>query len=74
MERVGTEDLREFEVWKAWRNGRLELRAEVEWTEEEVLELLLKHQAAYRSSVRRSSPLDWSFDIVEWFGTHKKRN
>jgi hypothetical protein len=74
MERVSIEELREFEVWKAWRNDRLELRAEVAWTEEEVLALLLKHQAAYRSAVRRSDPLDWSFDIVEWFRNHKKRN
>jgi hypothetical protein len=42
-------------------------QAERMYTEEEVYELLLKHQSAYRSAVRNTSPLDWSFDIKQWF-------
>jgi hypothetical protein len=37
------------------------------YSEEEVYKLLLKHQSDYRSSVRNSYPLTWSFDIKEWF-------
>jgi hypothetical protein len=73
MERVSIEELRDFEVWKAWRNDRLRLGPGNLYTEEEVLGLLLKHQAAYRSSVRMSDPLDWSFNIVEWFRNFKKK-
>jgi hypothetical protein len=43
------------------------------YTEEEVYELLLKHQSAYRSAVRNTSPLDWSFDIKQWFEEFKKK-
>ncbi len=43
------------------------------YTEEEVYELLLKHQSAYRSAVRNTSPLDWSFDIKQWFENFKKK-
>jgi len=43
------------------------------YSEEEVLELLLKHQSDYRSSVRNTSPLDWSFDIKDWFEQFKKK-
>jgi hypothetical protein len=42
------------------------------YSEEEVYELLLKHQSAYRSTVRNTSPLDWSFDIKQWFENFKK--
>jgi hypothetical protein len=43
------------------------------YSEEEVYELLLKHQSAYRSVVRNTSPLDWSFDIKQWFEQFKKK-
>jgi hypothetical protein len=43
------------------------------YSEEEVYELLLKHQSAYRSAVRITSPLDWSFDIKQWFEQFKKK-
>ena len=43
------------------------------YTEKEVYELLLKHQSAYRSAVRNTSPLDWSFDIKQWFEQFKKK-
>ena len=43
------------------------------YSEEEVLEILLKHQSDYRSAVRNTSPLDWSFDIKEWFNQFKKK-
>ena len=43
------------------------------YSEEEVIELLLKHQSAYRSTVRNTSPLDWSFDIKQWFENFKKK-
>ena len=43
------------------------------YSEEEVFELLLKHQSDYRSSVRNTSPLDWSFDIKDWFEQFKKK-
>jgi hypothetical protein len=43
------------------------------YSEEEVYELLLKHQSAYRSAVRNTSPLDWSFDIKQWFENFKKK-
>jgi hypothetical protein len=43
------------------------------YSEEEVFELLLKHQSDYRSAVRNTSPLDWSFDIKEWFEQFKKK-
>lgn len=36
------------------------------WTRDEVEQLLIKHQSDYRSSVRKTSPLDWSFDIRNW--------
>jgi hypothetical protein len=47
--------------------------AERMYSEEEVYELLLKHQSAYRSAVRITSPLDWSFDIKQWFENFKKK-
>jgi hypothetical protein len=43
------------------------------YSEEEVYKLLLKHQSDYRSSVRNSYPLTWSFDIKEWFEQFKKK-
>jgi hypothetical protein len=43
------------------------------YNEEEVYEILLKHQSAYRSAVRNTSPLDWSFDIKQWFEQFKKK-
>ena len=43
------------------------------YSEEEVFELLLKHQSDYRSAVRNTSPLNWSFDINKWFEQFKKK-
>ena len=43
------------------------------YSEEEVLEILLKHQSDYRSTVRNTSPLNWSFDIKKWFEQFKKK-
>ena len=43
------------------------------YSEEEVFELLLKHQSDYRSAVRNTSPLNWSFDINKWFEKSKKK-
>jgi hypothetical protein len=48
-------------------------QAERMYSEEEVYELLLKHQSAYRSAVRNTSPLDWSFDVKQWFEQFKKK-
>jgi|694.fasta_scaffold52094_6 hypothetical protein len=48
-------------------------QAERMYSEEEVYELLLKHQSAYRSAIRNTSPLDWSFDIKQWFEQYKKK-
>ena len=48
-------------------------QAEKTYSEEEVYKLLLKHQSDYRSSVRNSYPLTWSFDIKEWFEQFKKK-
>jgi len=43
------------------------------YSEQEVYEILLKHQSAYRSAVRNTSPLDWSFDVKQWFEQFKKK-
>ena len=43
------------------------------YSEDEVYKLLLKHQSDYRSSVRNSYPLTWSFDIKEWFNQFKNK-
>jgi hypothetical protein len=48
-------------------------QAERMYSEEEVLEILLKHQSDYRSAVRNTSPLNWSFDINKWFEKSKKK-
>jgi len=48
-------------------------QAERMYSEEEVYKLLLKHQSDYRSSVRNSYPLTWSFDIKNWFEQMKNR-
>jgi hypothetical protein len=48
-------------------------QAEKMYSEEEVYKLLLKHQSSYRSTVRNTSPLDWSFDIKQWFEQFKKK-
>jgi hypothetical protein len=48
-------------------------QAERMYSEEEVYKLLLKHQSDYRSSVRNSYPLTWSFDIKKWFEQFKKK-
>jgi hypothetical protein len=37
-ERIRIEDLKDFDTWKAWKNGNLQL--ESLWTEEEVSRLL----------------------------------
>jgi hypothetical protein len=52
--------------------GRIKWQTERSYSEEEVLEILLKHQSDYRSAVRNTSPLNWSFDINKWFETFKK--
>jgi hypothetical protein len=49
-------------------------QAERMYSEEEVYKLLLKHQSDYRSSVRNSYPLTWSFDIKTWFDQNKKKS
>jgi hypothetical protein len=43
------------------------------YSEQEVFVILLKHQSDYRSAVRSTSPLDWSFDIQKWFEKFKKK-
>jgi len=43
------------------------------YNEEEVYKLLLKHQSDYRSYVRNSYPLTWSFNIKDWFEQFKKK-
>ena len=43
------------------------------YSEEEVYKLLLKHQSDYRSYVRNSYPLTWSFNIKDWFEQFKKK-
>ena len=48
-------------------------QAERMYSEEEVYKLLLKHQSDYRSYVRNSYPLTWSFDIKDWFEKYKKK-
>jgi hypothetical protein len=53
--------------------GYTQCQEEIMYSEEEVYELLLKHQSAYRSVVRNTSPLDWSFDIKQWFEQFKKK-
>ncbi len=47
--------------------------AERMYSEEEVYKLLLKHQSDYRSYVRNSYPLTWSFNIKDWFEQIKKK-
>ena len=37
-DRIKTEDLKNFDTWKGWKNG--ELKLETLWTEEEVTNLL----------------------------------
>jgi len=61
-----------FKKRKAFINGA-KYMAEKMYSEEEVYELLLKHQSTYRSAVRNTSPLDWSFDIKQWFENFKKK-
>ena len=60
-----------FKKRKAFINGA-KWQSERMYSEEEVFELLLKHQSDYRSAVRNTSPLDWSFDINKWFEQFKK--
>jgi hypothetical protein len=61
-----------FKKRKAFINGA-KWQSERMYSEEEVFELLLKHQSDYRSAVRNTSPLDWSFDIKDWFQQFKKK-
>lgn len=63
FEDVQPKDLIEFAKWQSERM----------YSEEEVLEILLKHQSDYRSAVRNTSPLNWSFDINKWFEKSKKK-
>ena len=55
-----------FEKGAKWQQEKM-------YNEEEVYNLLLKHQSDYRSNVRNSSPINWSFDIKEWFEQLKKK-
>ena len=55
-----------FKEGVKWQQERM-------YSEEEVYKLLLKHQSSYRSTVRNTSPLDWSFDIKQWFEQFKKK-
>jgi hypothetical protein len=63
VHRVGVLAFQEGAKWQAERM----------YSEEEVYTLLLKHQSDYRSSVRMSNPLNWSFDIKQWFEQVKKK-
>ena len=65
-------DINCFKKRKAFILGA-KYQADKMYSEEEVFELLLKHQSDYRSSVRNTSPLDWSFDIREWLQQFKKK-
>jgi hypothetical protein len=55
-----------FKLGAKWQEER-------SYSEEEVYKLLLKHQSDYRSAVRNSYPLTWSFDIKKWFDQFKKK-
>ena len=55
-----------FEKGAQWQQEKM-------YSEEEVYKLLLKHQSDYRSYVRNSYPLTWSFDIKDWFEKYKKK-
>jgi len=57
---------RDFIAGAKWQAERM-------YSEEEVYKLLLKHQSDYRSAVRMSNPLNWSFDIKQWFEQFKKK-
>jgi hypothetical protein len=59
--------------FKEGMNEGAKWQAERRYSEEEVYKLLLKHQSDYRSSVRNSYPLTWSFDIKDWFEQFKKK-
>lgn len=48
-------------------------KQEAVYSEEEVYNILLKHQSTYRSAVRKTSPFNWSFDIKQWFEQFKKK-
>jgi hypothetical protein len=66
-------NLKGKELFKESNDRARKLLSERMYSEEEVYELLLKHQSAYRSVVRNTSPLDWSFDIKQWFEQFKKK-
>ncbi len=59
------DDVNAFVNGAKWQAKRM-------YSEEEVYDLLVKHQSAYRSAVRNTSPLDWSFDVKQWFEQFKK--
>ena len=61
------------DIRNIWIEGA-KWQAERMYSEEEVYKLLLKHQSDYRSSVRNSYPLTWSFDIKKWFEQNKKKS
>lgn len=67
----GPDESKDVEYY-AFINGA-EWQQERMYSEEEVLEILLKHQSDYRSTVRNTSPLNWSFDIKKWFEQFKKK-
>ena len=56
--------LESFQEGAKWQQER-------SYSEEEVYNLLLKHQSDYRSHVRNSN--DWSFNITKWFEQFKKK-
>ena len=66
-----TEENKGFPSMKMFVEGAKWMQERM-YSEEEVFELLLKHQSDYRSAVRNTSPLDWSFDINKWFEQFKK--
>jgi hypothetical protein len=72
-ERIYDDNLFDYEKYRYGFIDGAKWQAERMYSEEEVYELLLKHQSAYRSVVRNTSPLDWSFDIKQWFEQFKKK-
>ena len=65
-ENKGFPSMKMFIEGAKWQQERM-------YSEEEVYKLLLKHQSDYRSAVRNTSLLDWSFDIKDWFQQFKKK-
>jgi hypothetical protein len=66
-------NLKGKELFKESNDRARKMLSDIMYSEEEVYKLLLKHQSDYRSSVRNSYPLTWSFNIKEWFEQFKKK-